>query len=181
MNNPRRKSLGVVAHIRLRPQDCTAVYDVVAAVGYNHQNISFNQACRIAMSALLDSAKSSGGIPTREGFEYLELMGKYKKDDFTPQPYDLIRKPIPEMAPADYHVPSQDKNTKEYRRCQELFFLRVQDPLNWTKMQEMEFMFLQQFLTQEQFKQLEAKPLKDEQRPTPEELEEFLNNKGLDK
>ena len=128
---------GRVARIRLTPQDCLGVLDVVEVLGLTLERFSFDQAARIALSALLDSARSAGTIPTRSGFEFLERMQRVKVTAGADLAGKLEQARLlnanatssmqgPKLSPATQRVSPSP-------RYQELAFKLEQDPLNFTQ------------------------------------------------
>lgn len=65
---------GDVVRIRVNPRDSMSVADLVNKIGFNYTGMSFSQACAIALSSLLETMRSAGHLPERDGFEYDELM-----------------------------------------------------------------------------------------------------------
>lgn len=66
---------GKVVRCRLSPRDCMSVVDVAAAVGVDTSGrVSFDNVVRLALSALLQTAREHQIIPEREGFEYSAMM-----------------------------------------------------------------------------------------------------------
>lgn len=53
--------------------------DVVQKTGVNLQGASFTIIVSAALSSLLESMRQAGVIPTRDGFEYAQMMGSYPK------------------------------------------------------------------------------------------------------
>lgn len=54
-----------------------SVVDVVHKLGLYVPGMSFPQMTSIALSSMLESFRQSGVIPTRDGFEYNEIMAPY--------------------------------------------------------------------------------------------------------
>lgn len=53
--------------------------DVVKKTGVNLQGASFTIIVSAALSSMLESMRQAGVIPTRDGFEYAQLMEAYPK------------------------------------------------------------------------------------------------------
>mgnify|MGYP001557962641 CR=1 FL=1 len=68
---------GRIVRLRVNPADCMGVADVLSQLGMSPERFSFDQACRIALSSLLESARVHGAIPRRDGFEYTEMMSRF--------------------------------------------------------------------------------------------------------
>lgn len=69
---------GRVVRIRVNPADCMAVVDVLRKVGYYKGGMSFATAVSSALHWLVDAARHAKEIPTRDGFEYGEMMRDFK-------------------------------------------------------------------------------------------------------
>lgn len=65
---------GIVAAIRVNPKDCMSVIDVMDTVGINTEGMSFPAMVSLTLSSLLEGARASKQIPTRDGFEYSDMM-----------------------------------------------------------------------------------------------------------
>jgi hypothetical protein len=65
---------GEVVHIRVNPEDVMACIDICKKAQVYIVGMSLAQVVRVALSGLLESARSSGVIPRREGFEYAEMV-----------------------------------------------------------------------------------------------------------
>ena len=70
---------GRTANIRISPKDCMSCIDVVKKTGINLQGASFTIIVSTALSSMLESFRQNGIIPTRDGFEYAEMMHSYPK------------------------------------------------------------------------------------------------------
>lgn len=67
----------MVATIRVNPKDCMAVLDVMEAVGITIEGMSFPAMVSLTLSSLLQTARDNGQIPTRDGFEFSQMMAPY--------------------------------------------------------------------------------------------------------
>lgn len=65
---------GRTAMIRVNPQDCMGVADVMKLVGMEGKGLSFAASVSVALGALMETARKNNLIPTRTGFEYSEVM-----------------------------------------------------------------------------------------------------------
>lgn len=79
--NTRRA--GEVVRIRVNPTDCMGVVDVVRLSGISTRNMSFSQMASLALTSLLEGARTVGAIPTRTGYEYNELVGPHLQGERT--------------------------------------------------------------------------------------------------
>jgi hypothetical protein len=68
---------GVVSTIRVNPKDCMGVLDVLDVAGIPTRGMSFASITSLALSSLLQTMREQQVIPTRDGFEYLDMMGPY--------------------------------------------------------------------------------------------------------
>lgn len=65
---------GEVVRIRVNPKDMMGVVDVVRTLGFNYHGMTFSQATSIAFSAMLNMLRETGSIPTRDGFEFSDMI-----------------------------------------------------------------------------------------------------------
>lgn len=65
---------GVVVHIRVNPEDVMGAIDVARQSGVYVEGMSIAQVVRLTLGGLLESARRSGVIPSRDGFEYEAMM-----------------------------------------------------------------------------------------------------------
>jgi hypothetical protein len=68
---------GIVSSIRVNPKDCMSVIDVMDKAGVNIQGMSFSGMVSLALSSLLENCRQQELIPTRDGFEFTEMVGPY--------------------------------------------------------------------------------------------------------
>lgn len=68
---------GIVSSIRVNPKDCMSVIDVMEKAGVNIQGMSFSGMVSLALSSLLENCRTQNLIPTRDGFEFTEMVGPY--------------------------------------------------------------------------------------------------------
>ncbi len=68
---------GHVVSIRVNPRDCQSVLDILDAVGYPRNGITFAQCVSLALGSLLETARKSELIPEPDEFEYLPRMQPY--------------------------------------------------------------------------------------------------------
>ena len=72
---------GRTANIRINPADCMSCIDVIKKTGMNLQGASFTIIVSAALASMLESFRQNGIIPTRDGFEYNEIMKAYPMQD----------------------------------------------------------------------------------------------------
>lgn len=65
---------GNVVTIRVEPEDCMAVADIVSISGVHIRGMSFSAAVSQVLKALLEYHRLNGNIPKRTGFDYEEVM-----------------------------------------------------------------------------------------------------------
>lgn len=69
---------GLVVTIRVNPKDCMAVVDVIRKTGMDIPGASFASLVSLTLGSLLQMAREAELIPTRDGFEYSEMMQSYE-------------------------------------------------------------------------------------------------------
>lgn len=70
--------IGKVVRIRLSPQDCLSVVDIVNQTNSYIPGMSFANAVSAALQTALATLRSLDIVPTRDGFEFLEMMQKFE-------------------------------------------------------------------------------------------------------
>ena len=68
---------GKVVTIRINPKDCMSILDVLGVTNQMIKGASFPALASLALSALLETVRKNGAIPTRDGFEYNDMMAPY--------------------------------------------------------------------------------------------------------
>ena len=68
---------GRVVQFRLNPKDCMAVIDVIQKANAHIPGMSFAQAVAMAFSCMSETFRRYKLIPTRDGFEYSEMMHEF--------------------------------------------------------------------------------------------------------
>ncbi|HEX6826433.1 MAG TPA: hypothetical protein VF077_08970 [Nitrospiraceae bacterium] len=124
-------------HLRVNPTDAMSIVDVLDVLGVSKTNLSFAQATKLALSALLESARKEGLIPRREGFEYLTMMRPFEEVNLSARAAKLRLTKLNNREPSDGNgvpVPQRDAvaqlPTSEQLRLNELLFKNTQDPDN---------------------------------------------------
>ena len=69
---------GFVVRIRVNPTDCLSILDTMRSVGVIVENMSFSSLASLTLSTLLASMRKAGTIPTRDGFEYAQMMRPFE-------------------------------------------------------------------------------------------------------
>jgi hypothetical protein len=72
-----RLKAGVVTSLRINPKDCMSVVDVLDKTGLLRPGMSFSAMAALTLSVLLETMRERGDIPTRDGFEFSEMVGPY--------------------------------------------------------------------------------------------------------
>lgn len=69
---------GMVAQIRVNPEDCQSVLDMMGVLGIDpYDGRSFAQCVSIAFSSMLGSYREGGVIPRPDSFQYLNRMAPF--------------------------------------------------------------------------------------------------------
>lgn len=146
---------GRVIRIRVAPRDCLSVLDAARHLQLPMEKLSFDNACRIVFSALLQGAREGGVLPNRSGFEYNEMMQKViTKNTGISHRHKLATTLVTDEAMVDgiRHLPSADELplrrgrdqpvrtlaqvdpafVRRKTRYEELDFKNKQDPTNFT-------------------------------------------------
>jgi len=72
--------VGQTAMIRLNPQDCMTVVDVVQKYGLYISGMSFSQAVILAFACMSQTFRKNGLVPERDGFEYEEMLSTFPSE-----------------------------------------------------------------------------------------------------
>lgn len=72
-----RLKAGVVTSLRINPKDCMSIVDVLDKTGLLKAGMSFSSMAALTLSVLLETMRERGDIPTRDGFEFSEMVGPY--------------------------------------------------------------------------------------------------------
>ena len=133
---------GKVIYIRLNPQDCMSIVDIVDKLRIPTANMSFALAAKLAISSMLESFRANGVIPIRDGFEYTQLLSRFT-DTKANRAAKLARTTLVEGLGESYQAPAlvPEANDRKRRRLrfQELRFRQVNDPANWSDADQAEF------------------------------------------
>lgn len=70
----RKLKAGRVVQIRLNPKDCMAVVDIITQAKMFVPGMSFSHATSIAFACMSETFRKNNIVPTREGYEYSDLM-----------------------------------------------------------------------------------------------------------
>lgn len=74
--------------IRIRPSDFMAALDILEKCNVSYYNTSMAQVIHLAMGIAFNTMRQTGIIPERDGFEYNEMLTRWKKQqhDWTAAP-----------------------------------------------------------------------------------------------
>ncbi len=75
---------GRVMSIRVRPQDCMTAIDILTKAGQDPTRLSFASVVNTALSIAFATLRDLKLIPTRDGFEYTEMMEVWDERKLTP-------------------------------------------------------------------------------------------------
>lgn len=135
---------GRVVRIRVNPTDCMAVLDVIEKLGLTPDRLSFDQAVRITLSSLLESVRKNGIIPTRDGFEYSDMMQSFRMPKVnTEEVFKIAAKLGTHAAAVQPIVPETPERARNRVRLRELKFRANTDMLNMTLEEKLEYADLQ--------------------------------------
>ena len=131
----KRLKPGQVTTIRVSPQDCMAVVDILI-VGVPLGNLSFAQATKLAFSSMAESMRQNQIIPRRLGYEYLEMMDVFKEDLNGRRAAKLGQTSLNDAAGRRLQVapvmPETPEMLRVKRAMDQLQFKRENDSVNWT-------------------------------------------------
>lgn len=128
---------GEVVRLRVNPRDCLSCVDVVRRAGLSMKGMSFAQTVKLALAVLLESARRSNIVPTRDGFEFTEMMREFK--DSHSRKLEITE--IIEKFGSELHVPAVEASgipttpanrARLEAKVRELKSKRDADPDNWS-------------------------------------------------
>lgn len=127
---------GRIVRIRVNPQDCMSAIDVLAKLELIEPGMSFSVVISTALHYLLQAARDSGMVETRDGFEYAAMMAVFKdqphldrtrKLQVTKEFQLMQRRPVKEIGAS---FSSSPKVAAKQRLLAELVAKAEIDPLN---------------------------------------------------
>jgi hypothetical protein len=150
---------GSVVSIRVNPKDSMSVVDLVKKSGLFVEGMSFPHMVSLALSGCLQALRDNGGVPERDGFEYLEICGPYVQNqqrngrklmiadavhkagsDFT------IRLPTQEASPNSAPTMPDTRTTEQrmagrmlHELCEKLDLSRKNPDVTWQKADQEEY------------------------------------------
>ena len=125
---------GWVVSLRVNPQDCMAVADVLTKMGISTVNLSFSQATKIVLASAFETLRGLGYIPTRDGFEFSEMMAPFERDRIRTRKMQL-RIAEDNASPMYKAEPLIDSPERKQRRIryEELTVRQKGDPINFSE------------------------------------------------
>lgn len=129
----KRFKAGRTVSIRVNPKDCMGVIDLADKLRYAPPGTSFSQLVSLALTSSLEALRANGIIPTRDGFEFSEMLARF------PEPRDAARARALaitdtfQMAASDLKVPPAADAAQFQRgrsRFNELCVKNEADPAN---------------------------------------------------
>ena len=76
----KRLRAGTVVRLRVNPRDCLSCIDIAKQIGIYTKGMSFSAVVSLALSSMLEACRQQEIIPTRDGFEYDEMMAPFKEE-----------------------------------------------------------------------------------------------------
>lgn len=137
MTTGKHMLAGRVVRIRVNPQDCMGVVDVLKLLELKVVQFTFDQAVRIVLSSLLESSRSHGAIPRRDGFEFTQMMKGFIQritNDRT-KTFEVTR--LLDTASIQAAMPDPTRERK-FRRFEELNLKMEIDTINVTEAEQRE-------------------------------------------
>ena len=71
---------GMVVSVRVNPEDCINVLNVMERGGVNTTGMSFSQMVSLCLGGLLERMKNTGVIPEPDMYEYGDRMQRFMRD-----------------------------------------------------------------------------------------------------
>lgn len=136
---------GRVIHARINPEDAMSVVDILDKLGLTAERFSFDAACRIVLSSLLESVRVQGGIPRRQGFEYSTLMQRFQERVPRDRIEKLVNTSVLDTEGSKLHIRAafdDPVRRRRFARYEELAFKFEQDPTNRTEEEKAELVEL---------------------------------------
>lgn len=97
---------GKVVTIRVNPQDCLSVLDVVNSLDIDKGNMTFATQVSLALTCAIDTLRKLKAIPENDGFAYLERMQPYEGGKSTKNRRRLTEKLYQDSARDDFTPPN---------------------------------------------------------------------------
>lgn len=128
---------GRTVRIRVNPQDCMAVVDVMRILDLKVVQFTFDQAVRIVLSSLLESSRSHGAIPRRDGFEFTQMMKGFIQRITTDRTKTFEVTKLLNTTSIQAAMPDREREGK-FRRFEELNLKQEIDAINVTEAEQRE-------------------------------------------
>lgn len=136
---------GEVVSIRVNPKDCMSCVDVVKKIGLPIQGGSFAIVVSSALASLLETFRQNNIIPTRDGFEFNEIMSAFPKTARASRARALAITETFHTVGSSIHIPPIIRNPDfERKKIQfdALAFRNENDPINVTDAEREEMLEL---------------------------------------
>lgn len=125
----------LVFSLRLNAPEAMGVVDILNVLGIPSDNLSFSQATKIVVAAVIENYRQAGTIPRRTGFEYIEMLAPFTKPNISQRSARLKsaaelnkERTLPNLLAA-HETPEHRSRRVRY---EELMFRRNEDPINFT-------------------------------------------------
>ncbi len=130
---------GDVVRMRINPKDSMRIVDALHRIGVDvaayHGTLSFSHATKMVLESCLMALEKDGLIPTRDGFEYTEMMAAFpRRDEAKQSRYKQIKFTQLDSHPSHTTQPIvEDDFDKAKRRIRynELIIKHESDPINF--------------------------------------------------
>ena len=135
---------GYVARVRVAPADIMTCIDLVQKAGIHTQGMSLSQAISLAIKGLCQGARNTGLAPTRDGFEYAQMVNPFISQTTQVRKLavareaekDMHRREAFDLPPPGEQIANMAFNPARRaeleQRATELRFKRQHDEINFT-------------------------------------------------
>lgn len=146
---------GLVVSIRISPKDCQSIVALMDASGVSRQGQTFSGMASLALSSLLQTARTSGTIAEPDPFNYWNEVGEYHKGKARDKDKEkIVQAASSKITPSTVNTPSfgvVDAGlsqigtvlTSDVRqagiRLKELLVKQENAPDNWSAADQQEF------------------------------------------
>lgn len=146
---------GLVVSIRISPKDCQSIVALMDASGVSRQGQTFSGMASLALSSLLQTARTNGTIAEPDPFNYWNEVGEYHKGRARDKDKErIVRAASSKITPPTVNTPSfgvVDTGlsqigtvlTSDVRqagiRLKELLVKQENAPNNWSAADQQEF------------------------------------------
>jgi hypothetical protein len=132
--------LGTVVNIRISPANCMAIYDALLLAGIDPANYTFSSGASRVLDMLLDALRRDKLIPTRDGYEYTEIMKSFvpKMKNNMPSPTLGKAEHSQSISVSQGPVVKSSEQRSAILRFKELMIKKEHAPDSWTAEDEQE-------------------------------------------